>query len=43
MQAILSIEPITFLQWAEALILAIPLLIVMEIFKQIQAKRHPEA
>jgi magnesium-transporting ATPase (P-type) len=33
MQTVLRIEPITFLEWAEVLILAVPLLIVMEIFK----------
>ena len=43
MRKILSIEPITFLEWAKVLILAIPLLIVMEIFKKIRARRHPEA
>ncbi len=43
MQTLLRIEPITFLEWVEILILAVPLLIVMEIFKQIQARSHPEA
>jgi magnesium-transporting ATPase (P-type) len=43
MQKVLRIEPITVWEWAEVLILAVPLLIVMEIFKHIQARRHPEA
>ena len=43
MRTILSIEPITLLEWAEILILAVPLLVVMEIFKQIRARRHPKA
>jgi len=43
MQTILNIAPITFREWAEALILAVPLLIVMEIFKQVRRKRHSEA
>ncbi len=43
MQTVLRLEPITFMEWIETLILAVPLLIVMEIFKQIQARRHPEA
>ncbi len=38
MQKILRIEPITLGQWAEILILALPLLIVMELFKIIKAK-----
>ena len=42
MRTILSIEPITFLEWAEVLLLAVPLLIVMEIFKKIRARRHPK-
>jgi magnesium-transporting ATPase (P-type) len=43
MQTVLRIEPITFWEWTEVLALAIPLLIVMEIFKQIRQGRHPEA
>ncbi|MBN2437750.1 MAG: HAD-IC family P-type ATPase, partial [Deltaproteobacteria bacterium] len=42
MQTVLRIEPITFREWTQVMILAVPLLIVMEIFKQIQAGRHPE-
>lgn len=43
MQKVLRIEPITVWEWAEVLVLGVPLLIVMEIFKHIQARRHPEA
>lgn len=42
MQTVLRIEPITIGEWAQVLILAVPLLIVMEVFKQIRARRHPE-
>jgi len=38
MQNVLRVEPITFFEWAEVLILAIPLLLVMEVFKKIRAK-----
>ncbi len=38
MQNVLRVEPITFFEWAEVLILAIPLLIVMEIFKKTREK-----
>lgn len=41
MQRVLRIEPITFREWTEVLILAVPLLIVMEIFKQIRQRRNP--
>jgi magnesium-transporting ATPase (P-type) len=41
MQTVLRIEPITVWEWAEVLILAVPLLIVMEIFKLIRARHHP--
>jgi magnesium-transporting ATPase (P-type) len=43
MQTVLRVEPITFREWTQVLILAVPLLIVMEIFKQIRARLHPEA
>jgi magnesium-transporting ATPase (P-type) len=43
MQTVLRIEPITFWEWTEVLILAVPLLIVMEVFKQVTRRRHPEA
>ena len=43
MQTVLRIEPITFWEWAQVLILAVPLLIVMEVFKQVTRRRHPEA
>lgn len=33
MQNVLRVEPISFFEWAEVLILAIPLLLVMELFK----------
>ena len=36
MQMVLHIEPITFGEWTQVLILAVPLLIVMEIFKLIR-------
>jgi magnesium-transporting ATPase (P-type) len=38
MQNVLRVKPITFIEWAEVLILAIPLLLVMEIFKIIRWK-----
>jgi magnesium-transporting ATPase (P-type) len=38
MQNVLRVEPITFFEWAEVLILAIPLLLMMEVFKKIRAK-----
>jgi magnesium-transporting ATPase (P-type) len=38
MQNVLRVEPITFIEWAEVLVLAIPLLLVMEIFKIIRWK-----
>ncbi|MCF8105516.1 MAG: cation transporting ATPase C-terminal domain-containing protein [Desulfohalobiaceae bacterium] len=43
MQTVLRLEPITFLEWVEVLILAVPLLIVMEIFKRIRTRHHPGA
>ncbi len=43
MQTVLSIEPITFWEWAQVLILTFPLLIAMEIFKQFRARRYPKA
>jgi len=42
MQTVLRIEPITFWEWTEVLVLAVPLLIVMEVFKQVTRRRHPE-
>jgi len=36
MQNILKIEPITFTEWLYVLVLAIPILISMEIFKWIK-------
>jgi magnesium-transporting ATPase (P-type) len=39
MQTVLRIEPITLGEWAEVLVLAVPMLIVMEIFKKIMALR----
>ncbi|MFO7977454.1 MAG: HAD-IC family P-type ATPase [Bacteroidales bacterium] len=38
MQEILRIEPISFFEWAEVLLLAIPLLLIMELFKWIKRK-----
>jgi len=38
MQNILRIEPITLIEWLEVLVLAIPLLVVMEIFKLINKR-----
>jgi len=43
MQTVLRIEPITFWEWTGVLILAVPLLIVMEVFKKVTRRRHPEA
>ena len=43
MQTVLRIEPITFWEWREVLVLTVPLLIVMEVFKQVTRRRHPEA
>jgi hypothetical protein len=43
MQTVLPIEPITVWEWAEVLMLTVPLLIVMEIFKRIRARHHPGA
>ena len=42
MRTVLHIEPITFREWTQVLVLAVPLLIVMEIFKQIRPRLHPE-
>lgn len=42
MQTVLRIEPITIGEWAEVLVLAFPMIIVMEIFKKIQAGRKSE-
>ncbi len=39
MQNVLKIEPITIIEWAEVLILAIPLLIVMELFKVVRRRQ----
>jgi magnesium-transporting ATPase (P-type) len=38
MQNVLRVEPITLFEWAEVLILAVPLLLVMEVFKKIREK-----
>ena len=38
MQNVLRVEPITFLEWVEVLVLAIPLLLVMEIFKKVRKR-----
>jgi magnesium-transporting ATPase (P-type) len=38
MQNVLRVKPITFIEWAEVLVLAVPLLLVMEIFKIIRWK-----
>jgi magnesium-transporting ATPase (P-type) len=44
MQNVLRVEPITFIEWAEVLVPAIPLLLVMEIFKKIRWKiKHKKA
>jgi magnesium-transporting ATPase (P-type) len=43
MQRLLRMEPITFREWTEVLILAVPLLIVMEVSKQVRRRRYPEA
>jgi magnesium-transporting ATPase (P-type) len=40
MQNVLRVEPITFIEWAEILFLAIPLLLVMEIFKMVRGKKR---
>jgi magnesium-transporting ATPase (P-type) len=43
MQTVLRIEPITVWEWTGVLILAVPLLIVMEIFKLIRTRHYPGA
>jgi hypothetical protein len=43
MQTVLRIEPTTVWEWAEVLISAVPLLIVMELFKRIRTRHHPGA
>jgi magnesium-transporting ATPase (P-type) len=42
MQTVLRIEPITIGEWAEVLVLAVPMIMVMEIFKKIRAGRRQE-
>ncbi|MBS4013177.1 MAG: HAD-IC family P-type ATPase [Bacteroidetes bacterium] len=38
MQSVLRVEPITLFEWMEVFVLAIPLLIIMEIFKVVKLK-----
>lgn len=42
MQKILRVEPITFNEWIYVLVLAIPILLVMELFKYINNKNTNE-
>jgi magnesium-transporting ATPase (P-type) len=39
MQNVLRVEPITLIEWAEVLVLALPLLLVMEAFKFIKNRQ----